>query len=131
MFPGIFFRFFQLNFTVVLVLSRNNAIFDEKIFAFASLRNLILSDIWSPGLFNTNNDLFKAVSWGSAILQGNSVYSFGGRAPSDEENYRFPVQRIDLAQDGTIEQVELIAEQSTFNENPFLLITDADTCVPI
>ena len=72
------------------------------------------------------------MSWGSAILEGNSVYIIGGSAPSDYfENFELPVQRIDLAQDGTIEQVELIAEQSTFNENPFLLITDADTCVPI
>ena len=68
------------------------------------------------------------MSWGSAILEGNSVYSFGGRAASDEENFIYPVQRIDLAQDGTIEQVELIAEHSSFYENPYLLITDADTC---
>ena len=80
-------------------------------------------------LFNTNNDLFKAVSWGSAILEGNSVYIIGGSAPSDFfENFELPVQRIDLAQDGTIEQVELIAEHTFFYENPYLLITDADTC---
>merc|ERR1712071_390660 len=72
-------------------------------------------------------NLQQAVSWGSAILEGNSVYSFGGRAAEDAENF-FPVQRIDLAQDGTVEQVELIAEHSFFHENPYLLITDADTC---
>jgi len=71
--------------------------------------------------------LQQAVSWGSAILEGNSVYSFGGRTAADT-NIAFPVQRIDLAQDGTVEQVELIAEHGFFYENPYLLITDADTC---
>ena len=55
-------------------------------------------------------------------MNGNSVYSFG-------YNYNgFPIQRLDLADDGTIEQAVHIGDLDEGSFKPILFITDVNTC---
>ena len=68
--------------------------------------------------------LFKAVSGGSAIKLHNQIYSFAGNGKGGI----YPIQRLDLAEDGTIEQIELIGNQDTAFFWPILYIVDAHTC---
>jgi len=71
------------------------------------------------------NNLQQAMGRGSAILFENSIYSFGGL----NNDLQFPIQRLDMATDGTIEQIELIGAHDDYEPFPILLITDANTCV--
>jgi hypothetical protein len=59
-----------------------------------------------------------------AMFDGNSVYSFGGY--SDDSQY--PIQRLDMAEDGTIEQIELIGAQTAQFYHPHLFKTENNTC---
>ena len=77
------------------------------------------------------------------ILEGNSIYSFGGRSEgeysastssysssSSAVDYFNSLQRIDLTEDGAIEMVELISDDATFFNYPFLIPTDtANSCI--
>ena len=55
-------------------------------------------------------------------MNGNSVYSFG-------YNYiGLPIQRLDLADDGTIEQAVYIGDLDEGSLKPILFITDVNTC---
>ena len=65
------------------------------------------------------------MAFGSAILDGNSIYSFAGKNGDSQ----YPVERLDMATDGTIEGSELIGTQDGFFRYPVLFITDANTCV--
>ena len=79
-------------------------------------------------LCNTNDDLFKAVSYGSAIINGNSIYSFGGYGRNSFQKFSiFPIQRLDMGGDGTIEQIEHIGNQTKIYF-PIMFITDINTC---
>jgi hypothetical protein len=64
------------------------------------------------------------MAFGSAFVTGNSIYSFGST-----DGHSSPIQRLDMATDGTIEGVELIGSQDNLYYFPILFITDADTCV--
>ena len=68
------------------------------------------------------NGLFKAVYGGSAIKLHNQIYSFAGLGES------YPIQRLDLAGDGTVDRIELIGNHNKIIWEPVLYIVDADTC---
>ena len=70
------------------------------------------------------NGLFKAVTGGSAIKLHNQIYSFGGRGNGESH----PIQRLDLAGDGTVDQIELIGNHDDTFWRPILYIVDANTC---
>ena len=70
------------------------------------------------------NGLFKAVTGGSAIKLHNQIYSFAG----DGIGAEFPIQRLDLAGDGTVDRIELIGNHDRSTWYPFLYIVDANTC---
>ena len=61
---------------------------------------------------------------GRAIREGSSIYSFGGWNDND-----YPIQRLDMTEEGTIERIELIGNQTTSGYHPILIITDSNTCV--
>ena len=67
------------------------------------------------------NGLFKAVQYVSAIKFHNQIY-----ASAADESGSYPIQRLDLAEDGTIEQIELIGNHNS--AEPVLYIVDANTC---
>ena len=62
---------------------------------------------------------------GGAIMQGSSIYSFGGWGAGTN----YPIQRLDMTEEGTIEHIELIGNQTTSAWHPILIITDSNTCV--
>ena len=64
------------------------------------------------------------MAYGSSIKVNNQIYLFPGR----DGNGEYPIQRIDLEEDGTIEQVELIGNHDELFRFPILYITDANTC---
>ena len=68
------------------------------------------------------------MAFGSAILDGNSIYSFGITDVLFSTDSGL-IQRLDMASDGTIEGVELIGSHEKLFYYPILFITDADTCV--
>jgi len=65
---------------------------------------------WNFSCFNFFDDLFKAVVFGSSIKLKNQINSFGGR----NGNYEYPIQRLDLAEDGTIDQIKLIGSHDDY-----------------
>ena len=67
------------------------------------------------------------MAFGMAIMEENCIYSFGGR--QDDGGTQNPIQRIDLDQDGTIEQTELLGNPTGDFAFSILLIADIDTCV--
>jgi hypothetical protein len=67
------------------------------------------------------------MSFGTAIIKENCIYSFGGL--SVDGGSQNPIQRLDLAQDNTIKQVELLGNPTGDFAFPILLITNNDTCV--
>jgi len=71
--------------------------------------------------------LQQAMAFGTAIIEDNCIYSFGGL--SVDGGSQNPIQRIDLAQDNTIEQTELLGSTAGDFAFPILLFTDFDTCV--
>ena len=56
-------------------------------------------------------------------MNGNSVYSFAGW-----NAIGYPIQRLDLTDDGTIEQAVHIGDLDEASMNPILFITDVNTC---
>ena len=65
------------------------------------------------------------MAYGTAIVNGNSIYNFGGR----NSDSQFPIQRLDMATDGTIKGSEHIGAHYGHYYRPILFITDANTCV--
>ena len=65
------------------------------------------------------------MGYGTAVFDGKSLYSFAGQNMDSQ----FPIQRLDMATDGTIEQIELIGTQDEYLLYPILFFTDANTCV--
>ena len=59
-------------------------------------------------------------------MNGNSVYCFAGRG--DNFAGGFPIERLDLADDGTIEQAVYIGDLDEGSLKPILFITDVNTC---
>ena len=66
------------------------------------------------------------MAYGAAIMNGNSVYSFAGA-----NLIGFPIERLDLADDGTIEQAVHIGDLDDWSFKPILFITDVNTCSTI
>ena len=64
------------------------------------------------------------MAYGAAIMNGNSVYSFAGFNSIGG----YPIQRLDLADDGTIEQAVHIGDLDEGSFRPILFITDVNTC---
>jgi len=64
------------------------------------------------------------MAFGSSKKVNNQIYLF----PGYDGNGEFPIQRLDLAENGTIEQVELIGNNDEYLIFPILYITDANTC---
>ena len=64
------------------------------------------------------------MAFGSSIKLHNQIYSFGGRNGNEE----FPIHRLDLAEDGAIDQIDLIGNQDEHFIWPILYIVDANTC---
>ena len=66
---------------------------------------------------------------GSAIIHGSSIYISGPNKRFDSLNDRIrdmshSIQRLDLAEDGTIEQIEIIGvAQTGYFPKPILFIT--------
>jgi len=67
------------------------------------------------------------MAFGSSIKVNNQIYLFPG-LDGNSDNGEFPIQRLDLANDSTIEQVELIGNNDEYLIFPILYITDANTC---
>ncbi|CBY13541.1 unnamed protein product [Oikopleura dioica] len=86
----------------------------------------IHSKVWrlSSNLWTEEATLQKAVTGGSAIKLHNQIYSFGGRGIGEFH----PIQRLDLAGDGTVDQIELIGNHDDTFWRPILYIVDANTC---
>ncbi|CBY33468.1 unnamed protein product [Oikopleura dioica] len=86
------------------------------------------SKVWrlsrSEATWSEEATLKKAMGFGSSIKLDNQIYSFGGSGKGGIP----PIQRLDLAEDGTIEQIELIGNQDAAFYLPILYIVDAHTC---
>ncbi|CBY23675.1 unnamed protein product [Oikopleura dioica] len=80
------------------------------------------NDTWTE-----EETLQKAMAFGSSIKVNNQIYLFPG-LDGNSDNGEFPIQRLDLANDSTIEQVELIGNNDEYFMFPILYITDANTC---
>jgi hypothetical protein len=88
----------------------------------------VLDTIWrlSSGTWTLAGQLHRPVYFGSAIIDGNSVYSFAGWNDAFDSNY--PIERLDLAEDGTIERAVHFGDQDQASMHPILFITDVNTC---
>merc|ERR1712127_653401 len=86
----------------------------------------VLDTVWrlSSGIWTLGGNLQQPVYYGAAIMNGNSVYSFAGYNAIGG----FPIERLDLADDGTIEQAVHIGDLDTISFKPILFITDVNTC---
>jgi len=84
-----------------------------------------LDTVWrlSSGIWTLGGNLQQPVYLGAAIMNGNSVYSFAGA-----NLIGYPIERLDLADDGTIEQAVHIGDLDEGSFKPILFITDVNTC---
>jgi len=85
----------------------------------------VLDTVWrlSSGIWTLGGNLQQPVYLGAAIMNGNSVYSFAGA-----NLIGYPIERLDLADDGTIEQAVHIGDLDEGSFKPILFITDVNTC---
>jgi len=92
------------------------------------------NSIWrlgaASGTWTLDVALQKRVSEASAILVDETIYSFGG---VDEDflssAYEYPIQRIDIDTEFTINKVEYIGDQGKHFSYPILLVVDTNVCV--
>jgi len=84
------------------------------------------SKVWrlSSATWTEEATLQKAVTIGSVIKLRNQIYAFGGRGNGESH----PIQRLDLAGDGTVDRIELIGNHDRIFYKPVLYIVDANTC---
>jgi len=89
-----------------------------------SFQNSIWRLVAPSGTWKEDGALQKAVSDASAILLGETIYSFAGSG----DNFEYPIQRIDMDTGFTINKVEYIGDQGKWFTYPILLAVDTNVC---
>ena len=70
------------------------------------------------------------MAWGSVIIIGNSIYSFGGKNDNTGDEFRYPIQRMEITKDGEIKNIVLIGSQIEYYHYPILIKSEHNTCNP-
>jgi len=96
-----------------------------------SYQNSIWRLVAASGTWTADGALQKAVGYGSAILVGKTIYSFGGVGTYSFEDNRsdYPIQRIIIDADFTINNVETIGDQGNTHMHPILLPVETNVCL--